>query len=432
MAKAPLSLAPKANRLAMDRGTARSVDVDGRLHVQDCPISKATVNPYYGWEIPNYEELGLDPRQVYKMLRDPEELKRGAATFNNIQLLDTHDPVEAGDPKQEIVVGTTGTDTRFDGEFLRTTLTVWTQEAIDEIESGEKRELSSSYRYDAVMEPGTFQGLRYDGRMVNIIANHVALVEKGRAGPDVMVSDGFPKGLRMKKSQFLNFVASATTLFAKDADINPDELVNLIAAAAAAQGGEGEGAEDDELNADPNAMDGLPAAAMEFLKGKLSDEDFAELAQHLGGAEDEGGEEDEGEDGEDGEEAEGEEGTDRANDRAPRALRAKPRRAMDAAAIRTQAVRDVANYQRACDKVRPFIGTVKVAMDSPAAASRLYRLALDAAGVKHTGIKGVAALEAMVDLLPKPGATPFAADAASGATDPLDAALAGAGRIVRS
>lgn len=426
------ALATKANRLAFDRGSARTVDADGRLHVKDCPISKATVNPYYGWEIPNYEELGLEPTRTYNMLRDPEELKRGAATFNNIQLLDDHDPVEAGDPKQEIVVGTTGTDTYFDGVYLRTSLTVWTQDAIDEIESGEKRELSSSYRYDPVMEAGTFQGLRYDGRMVNIIANHVALVEKGRAGRDVVVSDAFPKGLRMKKTSFLGFVASALPRFAKDADIDAEELVNLIAAASAAESKEGElEAQDDDLNPDPNAMDGLPEGAMEFLKGKLSDEDFAELAKHLSpGASDEGGEEGEGEEGgEEGEEGEGEDDTGRANDSAkPR----KPRRAMDAAAIRSQAVRDVADYQRACDKVRPFIGTVKVAMDSPGAAGRLYRLALDAAGVKHTGIKDATALEAMVDLLPTPGATPFAQDSAAGAADPLDAVLPKDHRIVRS
>lgn len=42
------------------------------------------------------------------------------------------------------------------------------------------------------MEPGTVNGDHYDGRMVEIIGNHVALVPAGRAGPDVCVGDSKP------------------------------------------------------------------------------------------------------------------------------------------------------------------------------------------------------------------------------------------------
>lgn len=55
-------------KLAFDR-TARRIDADGRLHVDRSHISKATVNPYYGKEIPGYEALGLQPDKVYRLLR---------------------------------------------------------------------------------------------------------------------------------------------------------------------------------------------------------------------------------------------------------------------------------------------------------------------------------------------------------------------------
>jgi hypothetical protein len=45
--------------------------------------------------------------------------------------------------------------------------------------------LSSAYRYRAVMEAGNFEGEHYDGRMVDLVGNHVALVPVGRAGADV-------------------------------------------------------------------------------------------------------------------------------------------------------------------------------------------------------------------------------------------------------
>ncbi|MFY3690853.1 DUF2213 domain-containing protein, partial [Achromobacter xylosoxidans] len=45
--------------LAFDRATVRRIDVDGRMHVEISNISKATVNPYRGSEIPDWEALGL-------------------------------------------------------------------------------------------------------------------------------------------------------------------------------------------------------------------------------------------------------------------------------------------------------------------------------------------------------------------------------------
>ncbi|MGH7058317.1 MAG: DUF2213 domain-containing protein, partial [Acetobacteraceae bacterium] len=76
--------------------------------------------------------------------------------------------------------------------YLRNSLIVWTREAIDGIESGKRRQLSASYRYDADMTSGTYEGQPYDGVMRNIRFNHVALVEEGRAGPDVLVDDSLP------------------------------------------------------------------------------------------------------------------------------------------------------------------------------------------------------------------------------------------------
>lgn len=178
-------------RYAMDEGN-RTLDADGRLHVKRTPICMAAVNPYRGDEIPRWDELGLDPQRVYQMLRPPEEIKKAAATSNNIQLLDDHVGVDVNNPQKDIVAGSTGTDAEFDGERLWNSLVVWTADSIKRIEDESKRELSPSYYYDAVMEPGSWEGVAYDGRMTNIVFNHVALVEQGRQGPDVVVMDAKP------------------------------------------------------------------------------------------------------------------------------------------------------------------------------------------------------------------------------------------------
>lgn len=175
-------------RLALDK-SVRTIDEDGHLHVSTANISKAVVNPYRGAEIPDYQRLGLAPDKVYQLLRHPDELAKGARTFAGKPLLSVHRPTTASDHAKQITVGSIGSKVQFDGKYLTAPLTVWDAAAIDGIESDDQRELSCGYRYDADMTPGIYKGVRYDGVMRNIRGNHVALVESGRAGSDVIVGD---------------------------------------------------------------------------------------------------------------------------------------------------------------------------------------------------------------------------------------------------
>ena len=179
--------------IAFDKSSVRSYDKDGRLHVAVTPISKANVCKYLGREIPGWDSLGLDPNKVYNMYRDPAELEKGAASFNNLPLLQKHIQVSADAPMKDDVVGSIGSDVHFDAPYLKASLCVWDAQAIALIDAHELDELSSAYHYVPVMEPGTTpEGEAYDGRMTNILGNHLALVEVGRAGPDVVVADSNP------------------------------------------------------------------------------------------------------------------------------------------------------------------------------------------------------------------------------------------------
>lgn len=193
--------------LAMDRmPSVRSYDADGRLHLAVTNISKCNVCPYYGREIPGWEELRLDPDRIYNLLRDPAELAAAAGTFNNLPVLSEHVPVTAFDEeshKPGIVVGSTGTDAAMDGPYLTNSMVVWARPSIDGIERDSKRQISSAYRYRADMTPGNFDGVDYDGVMRDIIGNHVALVIEGRAGPDVIVGDEQPMAFTSKRALML-------------------------------------------------------------------------------------------------------------------------------------------------------------------------------------------------------------------------------------
>lgn len=209
--------------LAYDRmGSVRTFDQDGRLRVERTPISKANVCPYRGNEIPKWDKLGLDPERVYRLLRDPAELEKSATTFNGLPVLEEHHHVTAVNPRRDLVVGTTGNEASFEAPFLYNSLVVWDGAAIDRIKSGEQRELSSAYRYEADMTPGEYEGEPYDGVMRNISGSHVAVVPTGRAGPDVLVADAQPESMNMPKNTKLRdrLLASVRPFLANDADMD--------------------------------------------------------------------------------------------------------------------------------------------------------------------------------------------------------------------
>ena len=184
--------------LALDK-SMRRIDENGFLHVAVSNISKAMVCPYNGSEIMDVAPgQGIDPSRIYFLLRDPEELAKGAPYFNGLPLTDEHEPLSAeelaSDPeKKSIVVGATGNESRFSKPYLQNSLVVWDAAAIERIDTREQVQLSCAYRWILDMTPGTYEGVAYDGVMRELRGNHVALVDEGRAGPDVLIADAKPK-----------------------------------------------------------------------------------------------------------------------------------------------------------------------------------------------------------------------------------------------
>lgn len=181
--------ANKANTLALDQVTQRHKDDNGFLHVAETNITKEIVNPYYGREIPGWKEAGLDPNRVYYGFRPGEELAKAASSFDGLPLQMGHHPDSAENPQKEHRVGSIGTGTRWEPPYLKAPLIITDQAAIDAVENGRAREISCAYAYTPDFQHGTHDGISYDFIMRDIRGNHVALVEEGRAGPDVYVAD---------------------------------------------------------------------------------------------------------------------------------------------------------------------------------------------------------------------------------------------------
>jgi Uncharacterized protein conserved in bacteria len=169
------------SKLAFDAKSSRVIDDNGFMHVGPSNLTKATVNPYYGREIPGWEGHGLDPDRIYHGLREAAELEASLATWRDLPLLIEHVVDSADNPQKTARVGHVGSNVEWDGQYIKGPLTIWDRAAQEAVESGQLRELSCCYTYDPDFTSGVFEGQKYDFVMRNIKGNHVALVEEGRA-----------------------------------------------------------------------------------------------------------------------------------------------------------------------------------------------------------------------------------------------------------
>lgn len=413
--------------LAYDRaGSVRTFDEDGRLRVERTPISKANICEYAGAEIPDSVALGLDPEKHYRLLRDPNELEKAADTFNSLPVLEDHTPTSAAAHPRELTVGSTMDNARFEAPYLTIGMVIFDGPMIQRIQSGEQREISCGYKYTADMTPGTYEGQPYDGRMTNIRGNHIALVEKGRAGSDVMVNDS-AQGMKTVADPTENTASGGNIeqivdLLRQDAgDTTDDQLRAAVSQMLAGinketdkpgPGGEDEDdaplprrdeAEDDETKRQDDRLtkmedfmrqEGFTLAqaskcremCAEMLKGEAEDAD--ETAPNSGAPEKETEDEDEEE---------------------------KRKQAMDSkinAALAAERAR-LRNAEVARQMVRPLVGEVH-GMDS---ASQVYRYALTHSGLAFDSLRGVnaAGLRALVNTqlrALRPAPQPMATDSA--------------------
>lgn len=191
--------------------------VNGFLRVKNCNISKEQIREYRGNEIPKWEELGLEPEKIYRMYCPAEELIRAAESSNVLPLLVDHHEMDARHPAKEETVGATGSNAKFVSPHLQNMIAIHDQWGIDLVESDKAKELSACYSYRADMTPGTFNGEEYDGVIRDIVFNHVALVEEGRAGPTVAVADSIHGFIKRGIMGVLNKLKKAMDSVAKKA-----------------------------------------------------------------------------------------------------------------------------------------------------------------------------------------------------------------------
>jgi hypothetical protein len=109
------------------------------------------------------------------------------ASFAGKAITSEHPPVllDAENTK-DYQVGFSGTEVVYDNGFVKAVMTITDQDTIERIMRGDAREVSAGYRVNYDPTPGvTDSGENYDGIQKEILGNHIAVVRRGRAGPQV-------------------------------------------------------------------------------------------------------------------------------------------------------------------------------------------------------------------------------------------------------
>jgi hypothetical protein len=110
------------------------------------------------------------------------------ASFELVPVTDDHPPgmLNASNATQ-YAIGAVGERVRRDGEHVAASLMIFDAATVAKMSAG-KVELSCGYDVELVNEPGeTPDGQRYDAIQTKIRGNHVALVDRGRAGASARV-----------------------------------------------------------------------------------------------------------------------------------------------------------------------------------------------------------------------------------------------------
>jgi len=165
-----------------------------------------------GMQIYTAAEMGLvdrDPTEIINVYRSPEEVfSNGSMNSFALKPITNNHPPELVDThnSKQYSVGLSGHEILKDNTYCTTVLTITDEVAIKAIESG-KCELSNGYEADIEWSKGVApDGSKYDAIQRNIRGNHIAIVERGRAGAACRVADNYTGDLNTMKKIIIDGV----------------------------------------------------------------------------------------------------------------------------------------------------------------------------------------------------------------------------------
>ncbi len=232
---------------------------EGFIIATDVPICRSGFQEYLGSELMKHKDYDpaweLEPDKTYKVFRPKEEVTspKTIASFEGKPVADTHPPdylapgslfdVENATELQRghiqrIHVG----DTTDGGEVtLAADTHITNLELVKKVVDEGVRDVSCGYTYRLKrLADGTLA-------MFEIRGNHLAIVAKGRAGPDVSIKDSVPAQIAKKEQKPMSIIARIRALGSKALVAeDPNAAAAIIDAAVIAEEGKPAVPEDEE------------------------------------------------------------------------------------------------------------------------------------------------------------------------------------------
>lgn len=183
------------NRSLFQKETKKEIDGNDFLVAYDVPIAKTGIQQYTREEV---GEIKGNPYEFVNVYRDKStfEDEKVLQSFDGIPIV--YDHPENGkldsDNYKHYIVGTVSGVYYKDGNLYAKKLTIIDKDAIEKVLDKETNQLSIGFRGKITKQSGIYEGQKYQYIEDVIHANHLALCEKGKAGPLYAINSFKKKG----------------------------------------------------------------------------------------------------------------------------------------------------------------------------------------------------------------------------------------------
>lgn len=129
---------------------------------------------------------------IRRELRHPDDVwdKESIDSMHLIPITNNHpqEKLVTAENAKRLKIGYTGETIVRDDPHVLAKIVITDQEGVDAIKKFGRKELSLGYTVDLLEEPGVYNGEEYDARQTNIRYNHLAIVDKARAGGEARIA----------------------------------------------------------------------------------------------------------------------------------------------------------------------------------------------------------------------------------------------------
>tara|TARA_B100000519_G_scaffold203377_2_gene226053 strand:+ start:1803 stop:2948 length:1146 start_codon:yes stop_codon:yes gene_type:complete len=185
---------------ALDEQSQRKTTAEGYLLTAG-RVARTGIQEYMAYEIGLKDS---NPNSIVNVYRSPAQVfsKDSLASYKDKDVTLEH-PTELVDSRNYKMntVGHVASVGRQVGDYIEIDMVIKDAGAIEAIESG-KVQLSAGYSANFKEREGVHDGVAYTFEQTDIYINHVALVDKARAGNEAKLFDAHKKGIVMYKINF--------------------------------------------------------------------------------------------------------------------------------------------------------------------------------------------------------------------------------------